>query len=229
MKNIFNVTRTGFKTITALPDSWSDQDYKNLLEQMDFDGIAALVPEELKEMCLMSLTDNEPEEAAKLVLEYIFKDKLNGGQIANLSNELLDEKLWEEYADLSMHEDFFNVHQLLYDAFEGTFPHAEAVSFSVKLTAKDKKALAVFDHFAEAPLIRLLVAGLPNNNLIYRLFDEQVDGEKFKEAKDIIWQLKAEKGQQNEITFHVVSSTYWFKDFKYAEPYEAETHADESI
>ncbi|CAN0573964.1 unnamed protein product [Ectocarpus sp. 12 AP-2014] len=229
MKNVFSVTRTSFKTITALPDSWSDQDYKNLLELMDFDGIAALAPEELKEMCLMSLTDNEPEEAAKLVLKYIFKDKLNAGQIANLSNELLDEKLWEEYADLSMHEDFFNVHQLLYDAFEGTFPHAEAVSFSVKLTAKDKKVLAVFDHFAEAPLIRLLVEGLPDNNLIYRLFDEQVDGEKFKEAKDIIWQLKAEKGQENEITFHVVSSTYWFKDFKYAEPYEAETHADESI
>lgn len=229
MKNTINVTRTGFKTITALPNSWSNQDYKNLLELMDFDGIAALNPEELKEMCLMSLTDNEPEEAAKLVLEYRFENRLNAGQIANLSNEILDEKLWEEYADLSMHEDFFNVHQLLYDAFEGTFPHAEAVSFSVKLVAKDKKSLTVFDQYAEAPLIRLLVNGLPDNNLIYRLFDEQIDGETFKEAKDIIWQLKSEKGQENEIIFHVISSSYWFKDFKYSEPYEAETHADEPI
>ena len=43
-------------------------------------------------------------------------------QIDNLSNEILEEKLWEEYADLSLHEEFFAVHQLLYDAFEGTAP-----------------------------------------------------------------------------------------------------------
>lgn len=229
MKNIINVTRTGYKTITELPHSWSDQDYRNLLELMDFDGIEALGPEELKEMCLMSLTDNTPEEAAKLVLDYVFENRLNAGQIANLSNEILEEKLWEEYADISMHEDFFKVHQLLYDAFDGTFPHAEAISFSVKLLAKDKSSLAVFDHYAEAPLIRLLVAGLPENNLIYRLFDEQVDGETFKEAKDIIWQLKAEKGNENEILFHIISSGYWFKDFKYTEPYETETHSDEPV
>lgn len=227
MKKIFTVKRTSYKTITELPDSWSEQDYKNLLERMEFDGIAELAPTELKEMCLMSLTDNEPENAAKIVLEYIFKDKLNSGQIDNLSIELVEEKLWEEYADLSMHEDFFKVHQLLYDAFEGTFPHSEAVAFTVGVMGKDKSASPIFDAYPEAPLIRLLVAGMPQNNLIYRLFDEQIDGEKFPEAKDIIWQLQMEKGQENELIFNVISSSYWFKDFKYVDSYEAETHGDE--
>ncbi|MGB3152722.1 MAG: hypothetical protein WBB27_18850 [Maribacter sp.] len=227
MKKIFTVKRNGYKTITELPSSWIEQDYRALLEIMEFDGIAELAAAELKEMCLMSLTDNEPEDAAKLVLEYVFKEKLNSGQIDNLSNELLDEKLWEEYADLSMHENFFKVHQLLYDAFEGTFPHPEAVSFTVSIIGKEKGVSQIFDEYPEASLIRLLVKGLPPNNLIYRLFDEQIDGEKFPEAKDIIWQLKMEKGQENELIFNVISSTYWFKDFKYVDGYEADTHADE--
>ena len=225
MKKMFTVKPTGFKTITELPHSWSEQDYKNLLELMEFDGIAELTSQELREMCLMSLTDNEPEDAAKIVLEYVFSDKLNKGQIDNLSNELLEEKLWEEYADLSMHENLFKVHQLLYDAFEGTFPHPEAVSFSVNITAKDK-GLDVFHTYPEAPLLRLLVAGMPPNNLIYRLFDEQVKGEQFPEAKDIIWQLKKEQGQEGELLFTIISSSYWFKDFKYVETYDAETHED---
>ncbi len=227
MKKLFTVKRTSYKTITELPDSWSEQDYKNLLEIMEYDGIAELATQELKEMCLMSLTDNEPGDAAKIVLQYVFQDKLNKGQLDNLSNELLDEKLWEEYADLSMHENFFKVHQLLYDAFEGTFPHPEAVSFSVSVVGKDKGGLVVFDDYPEAPLLRLLVAGMPKNNLIYRLFDEQIDGEQFPEAKDIIWQLQTEKGQENGLLFNIISSGYWFKDFKYVDMFESETHADE--
>ena len=67
---------------------------------------------------------------------------------------------------------------------------------------------------------------MPENTLIFRLFEEQVVGEKFKDAKDIIWQLKSEKNGDQEITFDIISSTYWFHDFKYIETFEGESHAD---
>lgn len=226
MKSHFKVERLSFKTINELPNSWSDQDYKILLEIMDYGDSADLPPRELKEMCLMSLTDYEPEGAARIVLEYVFKDRLNKGQIENLSNEMLDEKMWEEYADLSLHEDFFNVNQILYQAFNGKFPQPDAVKFQVKVTTDQKAGLLVFEDLAEAPLIRLLVGGMPQNTLIFRLFEEQVDGEEFKDAKDIIWQLKSEKNGDQEIVFDIISSTYWFHDFKYIERFEASTHAD---
>ena len=133
MKKSFTVTRVSFKTISELPRYWTESKYLDLLELMDYDNPASLDKSEIKDMCLMSLTDNEPEDAAKIVLTYVFGNRLNKGQIDNLSNEMLEEKLWEEYADLSLHEEFFAIHQLLYDAFEGTFPHAEAVSFQVKI------------------------------------------------------------------------------------------------
>ena len=227
MKSSFKVERLHFKTINELPNAWTNQDYTNILEIMEYSDVSEMKPEELKEMCLMSLTDYEPEDAAKIVLAYIFKDRLNKGQIENISNEMVDERMWEEYADLSLHEAFFNVNQLLYEAFNGEFPRPEAVNFQVKVTGTQKDGMEVLKDSPEAPLIRLLVAGMPQNTLIYRLFEEQVDGDRFTDAKDIIWQLKIEEIDGNERLFDIISSSYWFQDFKYADAFEADTHADE--
>ena len=227
MKKSFTVTRMSFKTISELPGYWTESKYRDLLELMDYDNPASLDKAEIKDMCLMSLTDNEPEDAAKIVLTYVFGDKLNKGQIDNLSNEILEEKLWEEYADLSLHEEFFAVHQLLYGAFEGTFPHAEAVSFQVKIQEMAKNGLSIFEDYPEAPLVRLIAGGLPDNSVINRLFDDKLEGEQFQEAKDILWQLKMAKNENNELIADVISSHYWFKDLKYVDGFEAETHADE--
>lgn len=227
MKAHFKVERLNFKVIHELPNSWTDQDYTSLLEAMESGDLTGFAPEELKEMCLMSLTDYEPEDAAKIVLEYVFKNRLSKGQIENISNEMLDEKMWEEYADLSLHEDFFNVNQILYQAYDEIFPYPEAIKFQVKLTANDNNAFFIFKNFPEAPLIRLLVAGLPENTLIFRLFEEQVNGEEFKDAKDIIWQFKMEYINDNEMLIDVISSEYWFHDFKYVEDFEGYTRSDE--
>ena len=227
MKHQFKVELLKFLTLHELPNAWKESNYKSLLEQMEFDGISEIAPSELKEMCLMALTDHEPEDAAKIVLEYVFKERLTKGQIDNLSNEMLDEKHWEEYADIAMHEEFFNAAQLLYEAFNGKFPHPEAVRFQVRFTGKNPTGLSLFDQHPEIPLIRLLVKGMPDNTLINRLFDEQLAGGFFPEAKDIIWQLKKESLEDNSIIFDIISSEYWFRDFKFVQAFEAETHADE--
>ncbi len=223
---MFNVEPLKFSTINVLPNAWNEKNYMELLERMDFDDISGIAPNELKEMCLMSLTDHSPEAAAKIVLEYVFAKRLTPGQIDNLSNEMLAEKMWEEYADISMHEEFFNSNQLLFEAFNGKFPQPEAVRFHVKVTAINAEDLAIFKNHAEAPLIRLLVKGMPSNTLINRLFEEQLIGRDFKEAKDIIWQLRAEPLEGKSVVFECVSSLYWFHDFKYAEDFEAATHTD---
>lgn len=227
MNKSFTVTRVNFKTITEISNFWTEAKYLDLLELMDYDNARSLAPHEVKDMCLMSLTDNDPGDAAKIVLQYIFGSTFSKGQIDNLSHEILEEKLWEEYADLSKHEDFFVVHQLLYDAFEGTFPHPEAVSFQVRITAIDKNGLSIFDTRPEAPLVRLLVGGLPKNNVVHRLFDDKIEGVSFPEAKDILWQLQMERNGPDEILATIISSHYWFKDLKYVDTFEAEAHPDE--
>lgn len=222
MKHVFSIHPTSFKVINELPNAWSNTDYQKLLEIMDYGDTSGLNPNELKEMCLLSISDNEPEEAAKLILEYIFQDRLNAGQSDNISNEMVEEKIWEEYADLSMHEEFFNATQILFDAYNGKFPHPEAVVMQIEFTAKNPKSIAVFESDIEANLIRLITSGMPENTLIKRLFDDQLNGEDFPDAKDIIWQYKKTATEGDKLVYEIISSTYWFHDFKYIETYDAE-------
>lgn len=229
MKLHFTLEQLKFETIQELPNAWNDDTYKKLLDIMEYGDTSDLAPQELKEMCLLSLSDNEPDEAAKIVLEYVFGERLNSGQIDNLSHEMIDEKVWEEYAELSMHEEFFNATQLLYEAYNGKFPHPEAVRFKIKLTSKEKVGMKVFEKDTEVALIRLLIQGMPENTLINRLFDEQLEGGDFKDAKDIIWQYEKEVDEENSLTFEIISSTYWFHDLKYAESFEAVLEDEELI
>jgi hypothetical protein len=220
MKLHFTVELLKFEIIEELENGWNTDDYRALLVAAEYGDTSEIADEELKEMSLIALSDYEPEEAAKIVLTYIFAGTLNAGQVNNLANEMLDEKMWEEYADLSLHEQFFSVSQLLYQAFKGKFPHPEAVRCRVKIDAEEKAGYAIFEKDTETALLRILVQGMPPNTLISRLFEDQVSEGEFREAKDIIWQFK-EEVEDDALIFELISSEYWLRDLKYAEPFEA--------
>ena len=222
----FTVERLSFATLTELPNTWQNKDYKALLIKMNYDNPDSISEAELKDMCLMSFTDLEPREAAEVVLGYLYPDELNAGQIENLSHQMLTEKLWEENPELPLHKGFYQATQLLHDAYNGTFPATKAVEFQVKCTAENPADLAVFADEPAAPLLRLLAPGLSDKALINRLFSSQLEGDKFEEAKSMLWQLSTVEKTANSITFDVVSSAYWLEDFKYADTYEAPTHTD---
>ena len=226
MRN-FTVERLSFQHLTELPTAWKNADYKALLAKMDYDNPDEIAAAELKAMCQMSLTDLEPAEAAKLVLDYLFADELKEGQIDQLAHQLQTEKLWEENPRLELHEGFFNATQLLYEAYNGKFPHPQAVEFKVRVTAADPADLAVFDEQPAAPLLRLLAPGLSDSALLNRLFGEQLAGPAFAEAPHILWQATPGEQTATSVVFDVIGSDYWLEDFKYANTYDAPTHADE--
>lgn len=221
MKINFKVKPDHVKTIEVLPNSWNTEDYKNLLEIMDYGDASELSEKELEEMCLLSLSDNEPNEAAEIVLKYLFKEQLNEGQVHNLSHEMLEEHPWEEYADLSMHETFFNAGQLLYKAYNGKFPHPTAIHFEVTFEVKSNIMLDIFKEDTETQIVRILAQGMPENTLLKRLFKDELEEGDFNETKDIIWQLKKLSETDTSITYDVLSSKRWFEDFKYVEDFEA--------
>lgn len=221
MKKVFTIQRTNSKTIKELENSWNLGDYIALLDLMEYGDTSQLSIEDASVLCLMSLSDYEPEEAAVLVMTYVFGSKLSKGQITNLSHEMQEEKMWEEYADLSLHESFFNIGQLLYQAFDGTFPHPEAVSFQLKITAQHPNDVTIFDTDLEVHLIRLLSQGMPKNAKINRLFQDQLNGKEFAEAKDIIWQITKDRGVDGALIIKFISSLYWFEELKYTDGFES--------
>lgn len=218
----FKVKVLSFEQIQELPGSWEKNDYINLLDAMSYTNPSEIKDAELKEMCMMSLTDFEPGEAAKIVLDYTIAGRLTEGQIENLSHEILTEKLWEEYPELHLHADLFRSTQLLYTAYNGKFPRTEAVRFSIEIEGD----ISILSENPEAPIVRILAAGMSDRSLIHRLYSDQLEGERFEAAKDILWQLNEVSRNENSVTYDIVSSAYWLDEIKYADNYEAEAHAD---
>ncbi|MFT5765944.1 MAG: hypothetical protein ACI8X3_003382 [Saprospiraceae bacterium] len=79
------------KVLRELPDAWSKQDFLNLLDLL---GFSEKVPDdEIKEMTLMALADQEPEESAEILLKYRLSDQLTKGQIQALSHEMQEDRM----------------------------------------------------------------------------------------------------------------------------------------
>ena len=222
----FTVERLSFQHLTALPAAWQNTDYLALLTQLDYDSPEAIAPAELKEMCQLALTDLEPAAAAETVLGYLVGDQLTKGQTEQLAHQMQTEKLWEENPKLELHQHFFNATQLLYDAYNGKFPHPQAVEFKVKITAAAPADLALLEHEPATALLRLLAPGLSDRALLHRLFGDQLAGGAFPEAASILWQLTPSDQTDTSVVYDIISSDYWLEDFKFADTYEATLPAE---
>ena len=227
MKNIFNVSVLKFSNLLEIKGTWGPDDYRVLLEALEYDDYAELNDEELQEVCLMAMQDLEPEAAAHLVLKYKMGHLLKEGQIKNLSVEMMDEKLWEEYADQSLHEQFFNVGSLLYQAFPSTFPKPDAVSLLLEVTAENdsaKKLLA--GSVDESFLVRLIADGMDDKTVLHRMFEDQIVGKSFPEAANIIWILNSEEKAQDKKHIEIISSGYWFDPLSQMNGFESSAYSD---
>ncbi len=72
-------------TVSDIPAYWTNQDYIQLLEKFNYPDADKAEKETLEELLLMAITDYEPNEAAAIILEYKLADKLNDGQIQQIS------------------------------------------------------------------------------------------------------------------------------------------------
>jgi hypothetical protein len=168
-------------------------------------------------LLLMAITDYEPNEAAAIVLEYKLADKLNDGQIQQISNDMLLDKISEEYPDISLHATLFPVNQLLFKAFNGKFPNTKAtlIQFAIEPESAESEPA-----FTKEDVLHLFNNGLSERTLIKRLFGEQITAnQSFPEAESILWELQAAGNHH----YTLLTSDYWLsKDDLIAEEFEAE-------
>ncbi|HEA28729.1 MAG TPA: hypothetical protein ENH91_01820 [Leeuwenhoekiella sp.] len=208
----FNITITKAKLVDEFPEHWSSDDYRQLLEAFDFEDAAGVADTELREMLFLAMSDLEPDESARIVLNYKLGDALNEGQIDQISHEMLQDKISEEYADINYHHELFHVNQLLYKGYNGCFPNAKASIIEFELKPLKNEKADVDKSFA----LRALSAGISDRAVIKRLFDDQLAGEKeFPEAEAIIWEFKDLGDDQ----YRLITSEYWLdqSDFEAGE------------
>ena len=198
----FNVEISSAERIDEIENYWSNDDYKNLLPLFDFPDAETIKVENLKEMLFMAISDFEPNEAAKIVLTYRLSDRLNEGQIDQISNDMLLDKICEEYPEIDLHFALFNINQLLFKAYNGKFPNASATKVKFKIESLENFE----EEFTKEVILKALSRGLSDSNIIKRLFSDQMSTDtRFEEAEDIIWKLE----QEADSNFSLITSEYW--------------------
>jgi hypothetical protein len=229
MNNEFNVEISTLVKISEIENAWTADDYKALLSMMDIveDDLGGMSQSDLKEMCLMSLNDFEHHESAKFLLTHIFNDEMTEGKLEQLSHQMVEAKLWEEHADPSYHTRLFNAYGLLRKAYNGIFKEPTGVKFTIKITANDKDSFEIFERSLHAVIVRLLANGLNKTAILNRLYDEQISGESFPDAKNILWILKEISIKEQERQYEITSSELWFGELEEGMSFEAKAHEDE--
>jgi len=197
----FLVKIIDLKTTDELEGAWTLADYRELMSRFDVPDPETIKDSEVRDFLFMAINEFEPEEAAAIVLEYKLSGQLSKGQIDNLSNEMLREKMAEKYSEIEFHKPLFEVNQLLYKAYNGKFPHIQISVIDLEIKATDNEV-----EMSEEVLLKALSYGLSENNLLWRLLGDQLEGKlPFPEADGIIWRLKKKGNDQYE----VITSEKW--------------------
>lgn len=218
----FQIKINSASTIDEVSDYWTAEDYVQLLEKYNYPDAEKASKDNLRELLLMAITDFEPNEAAAILLEYKLSDQLNEGQIQQISNDMLLDKIAEEYPEISLHATLFHINQLLFKAFNGKFPNTKATIIDVSISPLESGEET---GFSKEMILKLLSPGLRDNNLVKRLFAEQMtENKSFPEAENILWSIDpAANGH-----IKILTSEYWLnKDDLAASEFESEFEAAE--
>lgn len=230
MKKKFTAQVIDFKPVNEIPGAWSTDHYKKLLAGIGMDdGLTDLSDKEIKELCYMSLNELDHADAAKVVLTYLFSDEeLSEGKIEQLSHDLVDEKMWEQFSDLLFHHRLFNAYSILRSAYNGIFVEPTGAQLTLKVIAEEADDLTIFDHDSKASLVRLLSQGMDENVTLNRLYSDQIAGDEFPEAEGIIWLLEELSSENDSRTFLITSSSFWLDDLKELAQFDAEIFAKDN-
>ncbi len=226
MKTQFHVTVKEYKKISSLPDSWTPNDFRSILQLTDFGDDADISDTDIQDMAIMALQDMEAEEAADLVAKYRLGEKLNNGQRQELIHEMQEDEIWEEYGDMTLHEDIFNISTVMHQAFPKVFPDTEAIRVVLEISPLNSEAKNQLAKISESLICRMIADGMSEHSILYRLFDEQLLGQKFPESENIVWKYE-EVSQENEaLSLTIVSTEYWLKELRDVENYQSSAYAD---
>ena len=212
----YHITINRADTVDEIEEYWTNDDYVKLLAKFDYPDADGSDRATLKELLFMAISDFEPKDAAVIMLEYKLAEDLNDGQIHQISNDMLLDKVCEEYPEIRLHSTLFHINQLLFKAYNGKFPNAKATilecSFEL-IEGENENALT------KENILKLLNNGLSDSNLIKRLFDHAMnENASFPEAEDVLWDVTT----SDNVNFTITTSEYWLsKDDINSSQYEA--------
>ncbi|UQD57534.1 hypothetical protein [Flavobacterium sp. K5-23] len=198
MKAVFTIERV--TTINEIPSYWSKEDYFALLKEFGLPVANTISENECIEYLQMAVSELEPNESAQVLLTYKLSEYLNENQIEQISNDMLIDKISEEYPEINLHYDLYSINQLLFKLYNGKFPNAKASLIELLVEINDYS-----ENLTKDEVLRNLMKMSSDSIVIKRLFSDKLEGdEPFEEANDIIWKLDIEGNH-----YKIYTSEYW--------------------
>jgi len=227
MQPKYKVTLHKSTPLTEVAGDWKNRDYEEILRLTDYGDTEDLDEQEIKGMASLCLQDLEKNEAAELLINYVFPEgALTPGQIQNASHEMEDEKLWEEYPDPAMHRKFFRVASLLYRAYNGGFPKPDARRITIHVNPLGHADTMLMASPTPAFIARLLAAGMDGHALLHRLYEDELKSDRFPAAANLIWSVKTTANGDGSYQLDVLSSDYWLEAYAPTDTYECVAFPD---
>ena len=232
MSKRFDVNIVSIKEVHELPHAWTATQYEQLLHALDFYDTDGLTEDDLAEMTIMALQDmEEPEDAADKVLALALGDTASKGVRQQLLHELQEERAWEEHGDMTRHAQIFVAAGLLNRAFPDVYPTPDIARLTLNIVPRDSSARGLLtDPPTPAFIARLLAGGMDDHSALNRLFEDQIAGEQFPEAKSIVWRIETDlphdNGDHSGSAIVAYVPWHWIAPLKSVKHFTAAAHSD---
>ena len=227
----FQVRIDEWAQIHALPDTWSVDELRLLLEAAEFDDQVA--DADVEDMTLMALQDLGLQEACDLVLLNVFGSRMSAGVRQNLISELEEDRPWEQFADVDKQADIFRAVTLLHKAFPNAFGTPDAVRLRMTVTSGSAEAGGWLREELDAGLIiRLAAGGMDEDAVLRRLFESELAGRQFSAAQHILWQYRLlapiEASMPVHASIELISSHQWLDALEHAHEWRCSAWPDDA-
>ena len=230
-KPLFNVSVSSVRKLHDMPGTWSDEDYRKLLLQLEIDDVADVSGTDLLEMTHMALQDMEPDDAADAVLAYKLGSSISPGARQNIVQDLLEnQRPWEEIADIKLHSKIFAATVLLHKAFPASYPKPDMMQVILHVTAITPETSELLTKKPQAAFVaRMLADAMDENSILERLFQEQLVAHSFPDATGIIWHAEYGDllpGAQPSAHLTIYSSVHWLKAMESIADFQSTAYND---
>ena len=214
-----------------MPGTWSDDDYRNLLAQLEVENVDDVSGADLLDIMLMTLQDMEPDDAADAVLAYKLQQSITAGSRQNIVQDLLEhQRPWEEAADIALHVRIFAAAVLLHKAFPASFSEPDMMKIILEVTALKPEARKVLSKPPQAAFgARMLADAMDTHSILERLFDEQLASHSFPEAEGIIWLAEISEpvsAGTPSVELTIYSSVQWLRAMETISAFESSAYDD---
>ncbi|MFT6145768.1 MAG: hypothetical protein ACJAZO_003407 [Myxococcota bacterium] len=212
MRPQFNVRLSAKRSINLVHGMWPEDRQRALLTEL-LEEPTDLSGPDLTEMLELALQDLEPIPCAMKLLQVILDDEMTAGMRDTVARDMLDGMPWIEHSHMNWHRAIYEAAWLAHAAHGSCFTKPRAAKLTFVVEALDDDAAEALNAPLTAALAMRLAAPCMPDALMWRLFEDEINGDAFPEANNLAWFQQWSESDGRTATLTIEGSEHWWGGF----------------